>query len=183
MATEQEMADMLKAAYYELGDNESIADYCQRHGIKSACILTVFCDEHAALVASHLSERIQGKVVVEIGGGLGLLAFYLAEYAERVIVIEASPVWTSAYVAFLHAHKPKNVTFIFGAADEVAGMIRGNVAIFCTHSDCEGMRSAAALFAPEVIDVYGELIADSDHSDLKTWAKFRDHKVLAQATA
>lgn len=160
--TEPEFKELLDAAYSAMDGSEVIEDYFRRHGIESRCILTIFDDERADLVAWYLSERVAGKTVVEIGGGLGLLAFCLADFAERVYVIEASPVWTSIYVQFLHARKPKNVTFIFGSAEEVAGQIRGDIALFCTHSDCEGMRQVASQFAPEVIDVYGEILSQSE---------------------
>ena len=40
-------------------------------------------------------------------------------------------------------------------------LIKADVALFCTHSGVRSMRTAAALFAPEVIDVYGEIIAEN----------------------
>lgn len=156
------MSDILEHALnavYEMMDGSEMAvDYSDRHGIGSLAILTVTNNEKAELVAGHLAERVRGKVVVEIGGGIGLLAFHLAEYAERVFVIEANPCWPSVYVAFLHLKKPKNVTFIFSAADEMDGHLFADVAIFCTHSDADGMRKAGLMLAPEVIDVYGEVI-------------------------
>ena len=131
--------------------------YYARHGIESASILTVYDDERAALLAERLRDRIQGKIVVEIGAGLGLLACHMAEHAKRVFAIEANPAWTHAYLMFLYHKKPKNVSFLFGSADEFRGDIRADVAIFCTHSDQAGMRTAGLLFSPEVIDVYGEI--------------------------
>lgn len=141
-----------------------VTGYSERHGIKSAAILTLYDDEKAALVADYLADLVRGKVVIEIGAGLGLLALHLSEYAAKVIAIEADPMWTSCWVAFLHHKKPKNVTWIFGAADEVAGMVKGDVALFCTHSDSDGMAQTAGLFAPEVIDVYGEILEPSKNT-------------------
>lgn len=166
-------ANMVEQLYNHAHDDK-VADlvtaYDERHGIESAAVLTIYDDETAALVASHLADRVRGKVVVEIGAGLGLLALHLSEYAAKVIAIEANPMWTSCWVAFLHSKKPKNVTWIFGAADEVAGMVRGDVALFCTHSDCDGMARTAELFAPEVIDVYGEIVP---HEQMARSAKRR----------
>jgi hypothetical protein len=54
--------------------------------------------------------------------------------------------------------KPRNMSYLFGACDESVGSIRGDVAVFCTHSDVEGMKLLGDQFAPEVIDVYGEMI-------------------------
>lgn len=168
----------LEMAYDAMEGNQDVEDYHARHGIESAAILTVTDDERAGLVADYLSDRIRGKVVVEIGGGIGLLAMHMSEYAKRVYVIEADPVWTSVYVAFLHVHKPKNVTFIFGAADEMAGQIHGDVALFCTHSDADGMLATARLFADEAIDVYGELLSDRDDGQTMALATLRTRKAL-----
>ena len=95
---------------------------------------------------------------MEIGGGIGLLALHLGQVAKRVYCIEANPVWASCFLAALLANKPKNVSYLFGAADEFADQIKADVAIFCTHSGIASMKKAAAMFAPEVIDIYGELI-------------------------
>ncbi len=91
--------------------------------------------------------------------GLGLLALHLGLYAKRVYCIEANPIWASCLLAALLAQKPKHVSYLFGAADEFAGQIHGDVALFCTHSGVESLRTAASLFAPVIIDMYGELIA------------------------
>ena len=123
--------------------------------------MTVTEDEMAALITESLAPRIEGKTVIEIGGGIGLLALHMGLIAKRVYCIEANPIWASCFLAALLANKPKNVSYLFGAADEFAGQIKGDVALFCTHSGVEGMKAAASQFAPVVIDVYGELIASN----------------------
>lgn len=133
--------------------------YYYRHGIESAPVLTVYDDETAGLIAERLTPRIAGKTVVEIGGGIGLLALHLGLVAKRVYCIEANPMWSWVFAGTLLKNKPKNVSFLFGVADEFVGEIKGDVALFCTHSDVVGMGDVAARFAPEVIDFYGELIA------------------------
>lgn len=175
-----DIADILEAVYPALDGNEEAMRYSDRHGIGSMAILTITSDEKAALVAEHLADRIRGKTVIEIGGGIGLLAFHLAQYAERVIVFEANPVWTSVYVSFLHYRKPKNVTFIFAAAEELAGQFRGDVAMFCTHSDAAGMKRTALLFAPEAIDVYGEIVALMEPSEI--WPALIDERLRRVCT-
>ena len=152
------MTDLIGEIYNAFEGSENLSEYSSRHGIESAAVLTVTNDEMADLVAEYLAERITGKTVVEIGGGIGLLAFHLSLHAKRVYCIEANPLWASSFVALLLQAKPKNVSYLFGAADEFADQIRGDVAIFCTHSGVESMRCAASLFAPVVIDVYGEII-------------------------
>jgi tRNA G37 N-methylase Trm5 len=151
--------NLLSDAYEAMEGSEVSLAYSARHGIASAAVLTITDDETADMVAESLAPRVAGKAVVEIGGGIGLLALHLGFRAKRVFCIEANPVWASFFAATLLAAKPKNVSYLFGAADEFAGYIRADVALFCTHSGVESMRAAAALFAPVVIDVYGEIIA------------------------
>jgi hypothetical protein len=66
-------------------------DYSERHGVNAAGVLTMYRDEAAELVAQYLAPRIEGRTIVEIGGGVGLLAFHLGQYAKRVYCIEANP--------------------------------------------------------------------------------------------
>lgn len=150
---------MISHVYEAFEGSPLLAEYSARHGVESAGVLTVTDDEHASLIASYLAPRIEGKTVIEIGGGLGLLALHLGLYATRVYCIEANPIWASCFLAVLLAQKPKHVSYLFGAADEFAGQIHGDVALFCTHSGVKSFRAAAAPFAPVVIDVYGELVA------------------------
>lgn len=148
--------------WYETLDGNSVAEaYHARHGIESAGVLTVITDEHAAAIAAHLREYVAGKIVVEIGAGIGLLAAHVALDARRVYAIEVDPAWSSSFIAFLYHEKPANLTFIFGKAEE-APPIAADVAYFCTHSGRESMYRAATKFAPKVIDVYAELLKDDD---------------------
>jgi tRNA G37 N-methylase Trm5 len=149
-------------AWYQNMDGNTVAEaYHDRHGTESALILTNYDDEHAALVADYVRERIAGKVVVEIGAGIGLLACHLAQDARRVYAIEVDPAWSASFIWCLYAKKPKNLTFIFGAADE-APPLAADVALFCTHSGRESLHRAASRFAPMVIDVYAELMRDNE---------------------
>lgn len=148
--------------YYEAMEGSELAEqYHARHGTESAGILTNYEDEHAAAVADYLRERVAGKIVVEIGAGIGLLACHVAQDARRVYAIELDPAWTSIFVWQLYKQKPANLTFIFGKAEE-APPIAADVAFFCTHSGRESMYRAATMFAPEVIDVYAELMKDTE---------------------
>lgn len=156
-----ELKSMLDEIYHTMEGSEVAQDFSARHNIASAAVLTVLDDNHATLIAERLRPRIEGKTVVEIGGGIGLLAMHIGHVAKRVYCIEANPMWSWTFVEVLHRQKPKNVSFLFGAADEFLGAIRGDVAIYCTHSDVGGMGLIAAQFAPVVIDVYGELIKEA----------------------
>ena len=155
----KEISDMLDQVYESMQGSEMSERYSERHGVKSAAILTVYDDETAGTIASYLAPRIEGRTVVEIGGGIGLLACHLAMHAKRVYCIEANPMWSWVFAGTLLARKPKNLSYLFGAADEFVGRIRGNVALFCTHSDVHGMRRVGERFGDEVIDVWSEAIA------------------------
>jgi glucosamine 6-phosphate synthetase-like amidotransferase/phosphosugar isomerase protein len=77
----------------------------------------------------------------------------MGHIAKRVYAIDASPIWASTFIAILLKQKPKNVSFLFGSADEFVDQVKGDVALFCAHSDIQGLRLAAAQFAPIVIGV------------------------------
>jgi len=154
----ESLPEMLDKVYASMDGSKTAMAYSERHGVKSAAILTIYDDEIADAIAQHLAPRIEGRTVVEVGGGIGLLAFHMAQYAKRVFCIEANPMWSWTHAVVLLKSKPKNVSYLFGAADEFAGLIHADVALFCTHSDTDGMRNEAGRFAPEVIDVYGEIV-------------------------
>ena len=151
---------MLGDIYNEFEGSELVKSYSERHGISSAAILTVLDDNRAMLIAERLRSRIEGKTVIEIGGGIGMLSLHMGLIAKRVYCIEANPMWSWIFAGVLLEKKPKNVSFLFGAADEFLGTVRGDVAVYCTHSDVTGMGLVAAQFAPAVVDVYGELIGE-----------------------
>lgn len=152
------MRDTLQRVYEAMEGSDASLAYSERHGIRSAAILTIHDDKTAQMAALHLADRIEGKTVVEIGGGIGLLAMHMGQFAKRVYCIEANAAWSWTFACLLLAQKPKNVSYLFGAADEFVGAIKADVAIYCTHSDVKGMGLVAAQFAPVVIDVWGELI-------------------------
>lgn len=156
-----DLKTVLETWYQQMDGNQIAEDYHLRHGTESACILTNYDDEHAALVADFLRERIAGKIVVEVGAGIGLLACHLAADAKRVYAIEVDPAWSGTFIWCLYHRKPANLTFIFGKAEE-APPIAADVALFCTHSGRESLYRAATRFAPMVIDVYAEIMRDNE---------------------
>lgn len=154
----REIGEMLDEVYCAMEGSAAAQGYSERHGIASQAVLTVLNDETADAVAEHLRPRIEGKTVIEIGGGIGLLSLHMGLIAKRVYCIEANPMWSWIFAEQLLRLKPRNVSFLFGAADEFLGAIRGDIAIYCTHSGVASMDLVAAQFAPVVVDVYGELI-------------------------
>ena len=149
---------MLSEVYETMEISKAYSTFAEQHNIRSAPILTVIDDEMADLIAVHLAPRIAGRTVVEIGGGIGILSLAMASVAKSVFCIEANPMWAAAFTQVLLEKKRRNLSYLFGAADEFVGYIRADVAVICTHSDVEGMKLIGKQFAPEVIDVYGELI-------------------------
>lgn len=152
------LQEMLGEVYAQMEGSEVSSAYSERHNINSAAVLTVIDDETASILVENIADRIEGKTVIEIGGGIGLLALHMGRIAKRVYCIEANPMWSWTFAEILLRAKPKNVSFLFGSADEFLGTIKGDVAVFCTHSDVQGMRLVGAQFAPLVIDMYGEVI-------------------------
>ncbi len=148
---------LLGQAYEAMYDSSLVAAYHASHGTRTACNQTIVTDDSAADVTAYLRPRIEGRVVVEIGAGIGLLACHLARVARRVYAIEVDPLWTSIFVLALYARKPPNLTFICGKAEE-APPIAADVALFCTLTGQEALTQAAARFAPVVIDVYAEVL-------------------------
>lgn len=175
MPTDTVLEAVLTSAYESFEGSELLEAYCRRHMIDSAGILTIYSDGMAASVAQYLRPQIEDKTVVEIGAGIGLLAFHMSVYAKRVFAIEANPVWSHLYVNVLLKAKPKNATFIFGRAEELAGVIRGDVAVFCTHSGVDSMKRAGLLLAPRAVDVYGELQPDHPLNSFRFGPRIQEH--------
>jgi len=141
--------------------SQAYSAYAERHNIWSAPNLTVIEGETAELICERLAPRIAGKTVVEIGGGIGILSLAMASVAARVFCIEANPTWAAIWTQIMVEKKPKNLSYLLGAADEFVGCIRGDVAVICTHSDIQGLKLVGRQFAPEVVEVYGELIEEN----------------------
>lgn len=132
-------------------DSAERNSYDQRMGVRSKHYLTMLHPQDTDWIISRVQKRIAGKVVVEIGAGVGVLAFELARYAEHVFAIEADPAWSWAFTRHLYHAKPANLTWIFDRAENLAPVIKADVAIVVTGSDEEGLRTLASCFAPEVI--------------------------------
>lgn len=160
LSVDSTTAALLDQFYDQFDGCDDMEEYARRHKIDSLDVLTVYDDKTASEVAAFLQPRIKDKVVVEIGAGIGLLACHLAIYAKHVYAIEANPIWASCFAVALLKQKPINCTYILGAASEMNGLLRADVALFCTHSGAASMRASGLLFAGEVIDVYKDLMGD-----------------------
>lgn len=154
---EQEIASV----YDAVPNVPLMEDYYDRHGIESLVVLTITSAYAATREVDQFASRIRGKTVVEIGAGVGFLAMEMARFAKQVYAIEADPAWNHVFTECLYALKPPNLTWIFGAAQSVAPILRGDVAVVYTRSDREGMLALARQMCPEVIN--GPLLGISEH--------------------
>lgn len=134
-----------------IGDSDAERIYDDRYGIQSKHYLTMLSREDTDWIISRAREQIRGKVVVEIGAGVGVLACELAKHARKVFAIEADPGWNWAFLRHLYTAKPTNLTWIFDGAQNLVDVIRADVAIVVTGSDPDGLRELGSKFAPEVI--------------------------------
>lgn len=161
MANVENAEAAIEFVYERNEGNEDAEDFFRRHGINSMSILTIHSYFAAVKECEALRERITGKTVIEIGAGVGLLAMEMANYAKRVYAIECDAAWSWVFTQFLYATKRPNLTWIFGAAETVSDVLRGDIAIVYTRSDSRGMKELALKMCPEV--VMGPLFSIEEH--------------------
>ncbi|TAL42001.1 MAG: hypothetical protein EPN91_09375 [Salinibacterium sp.] len=149
--------DLIEMAYDALEGAEDLMAYHARHGTPSLLVLTQHSPHIAIETARLLREHIDGKRVVEVGAGVGFLAIEMAKRAKSVIAIESDPAWSWVFTRSLLAHKPANLSWVFGTAESVADIVRGDIAVVCTRSGHEAMRKVALRMAPRVIFPLDEL--------------------------
>ena len=157
------VADMLKhRTFLEAREDEILTcerrRYQERIGVTAAHIATIVRPENTTWMMERMRSRIEGKVVVEIGAGLGILAVEMARVAKRVFAIDSDPEFTASFVMSLYQDRPSNLTFIFDTAQGVlasgiAAAIDADVAVVVTGSDDDGMRQLARAFVREPSDV------------------------------
>jgi hypothetical protein len=158
---------LIELLYESLDGNPAVENFHERHEIDSLLILTVGNWYAAQAEVQKLIPDITGKTVVEIGAGVGMLALQMARYAKHVWAIEADPGWNMVFTRCLYALKPVNLTWIFGRAQELVGVLKADVAVVYTRSDIKGMGVVAAQMAPVLIR--GPLVEYSErYSDFMT---------------
>lgn len=146
------LADSWIESIYETFDgSDLVSRFHDRHEIDSLLILTVGSYYGAQAEVQKLIPQIEGKTVVEIGAGVGMLALQMARYASHVFAIEADPAWSWVFTNCLYAIKPPNLTWIFGRAQDMVGLIHADIAVVYTRSDVKGMGAVARHMAPVLI--------------------------------
>ncbi len=148
---EEVVGDQIDAIYGSMEGFEDLERYHAKHGTPSLLVLTQYSWQVAREAARFMDADIRDKVVIEIGAGVGFLAIEMARAAKSVYAIEADPSWSWVFTRSLYAHKPPNLTWIFGSAESVADAIRGDVAVIFTRSGIDKMRAIAEQMAPKVI--------------------------------
>jgi protein-L-isoaspartate O-methyltransferase len=144
----------LDAIYQDLEGSKAAEEFHKNHMTPSCGTITVHDTKKVVEIITPFITRIHNKVVVEIGAGVGLLACGMAKIAKQVYAIESDPAWSWAFTKILYEIKPPNLTFIFGKAESMIGILKADVAVIVTHSGHKEMQAIGKQLAFEVIDVY-----------------------------
>lgn len=148
------MSACINAIYHDLEGQEIAEEFHRRHMTPSCGILTVYEKEAVKNIVEQIYDEICGKVVVEIGAGVGLLAIGMAYVAKEVYAIEVDPGWSWAFTKVLYDIKPPNLTFVFGKAEAMIDKLHADVAVIVTRSGHKEMQAIGKQLASKVIDVY-----------------------------
>lgn len=152
------MGDFLNAAYRDLEGYEAAEEFHRKHMTPSLGTITVHDAEQVKKILYPILTKIDNKVVIEIGAGVGLLACATAKIAKLVYAIEVDPAWSWGFTKILYDIKPPNLTWIFGKAENMIGVLKGDIALIVTRSGHEQMKAIGKLLANEVIDVYEDYV-------------------------
>jgi hypothetical protein len=150
----KELGACIDAIYRDIDGYDKAEEFHRRHMTPSCGIITVADTKKVVNIITPFITRIHNKIVVEIGAGVGLLACGMATVAKEVYAIESDPAWSWAFTKVLYEIKPPNLTFIFGKAETMIGILKADVAVIVTRSGHKEMQEIARQLAPEVIDVY-----------------------------
>ena len=148
------LGDCLNAIYQDLEGSKAAEEFHKRHMTPSCGIIAVGNTQRVKQIIMPIPTKIHNRVVIEIGAGVGLLACGMAKIAKQVYAIESDPAWSWAFTKVLYGIKPPNLTFIFGKAETMVGILKADVAVIVTRSGHKEMQAIARQLSPEVIDVY-----------------------------
>jgi hypothetical protein len=154
------MGTCLNAIYQDIEGLKSAEEFHAKHMTPSCGVITVFQKKRVMDIMNIISSSIYGKTVVETGAGVGLLAIAMATISEKVYAIESDPAWSWAFTKIMYEIKPPNLTFIFGKAENMVGILKADVAVIVTRSGHKEMQNVARQLADKVIDVYQEYEID-----------------------
>lgn len=146
----------LNAIYQDIEGSKAAEEFHKRHMTPSCGVITVYDTSKCQQIVTKIASRIAGKIVIEVGAGLGLLSIAMATIAKQVYAIEVDPAWSWGFTEVLYDVKPPNLTFIFGKAETMIDILYGDVAVIVTRSGHVEMQAVAHKLANDVIDVYLE---------------------------
>jgi hypothetical protein len=132
------------------------ADYHDRHGTPALNVLTITSEDEARRAVEPWIDEIAGKRVIEVGSGIGLLSLEMAKHAATVIAIEADVAWSWVFVKHLYQHKPPNLSWWFGNADQATPFVRGDIAVIRSYSGLRRMIAVADQMCPRVLLSFDE---------------------------
>jgi precorrin-6B methylase 2 len=147
----REVSTLIDMAYDITEGAEDLMRYHKEHGTMSALVLTQYDLKCAHGSAELLKPAIENKIVIEIGAGVGFLAMEMARYAKQVYAIEVDPAWSWIFTHSIYRHKPPNLTWIFGKAESMIGILHGDIAVIFTRSGEDTLYTIAEQLADEVI--------------------------------
>jgi hypothetical protein len=150
----EELSACIDAIYQDLEGYKAADEFHKKYMTPSCGVITVFDTQKVIDTMMPFATKIHGKTVVEIGAGVGLLACGMATITKQVYAIESDPGWSWAFTKVLYDIKPPNLTFIFGKAESMVGILHADVAIIVTRSGHKEMQAIGRQLADEVIDVY-----------------------------
>lgn len=150
------LSTCLNAIYQDLEGSEAAEEFHKKHMTASCGVITVYDSFKCKEIIKAIAPRIAGKVVIEVGAGLGLLACGMATIAKQVYAIESDPAWSWAFTKILYDIKPPNLTFIFGKAESMVNILHGDIAVIVTRSGHKEMQNVAKRLATGITDVYQE---------------------------
>lgn len=174
----KEVESEIDRIYERNEGSESVEEYHQRHGTKSLAILTIYSQYAATREVDRFAYRLRGKTVVEIGAGVGFLGIEMARFAKQVYSIEVDPAWAWVFTEYLYQKKPRNLTYIFGMAETVSDILRGDIAVIFTHSGIEAMEKVALKMCPEII--WGPNLSLEEHEPDAPPEVFEEARIAAE---
>lgn len=149
-----EIGACINAIYEDLDGYAAAEKFHAKHMTPSCEVITISDRQQVKNILSQIKKDIEGKIIVEIGAGVGLLALGMATIAKEVYAIESDPAWSWAFTKILYGIKQPNLTFIFGKAETMIGKLKVDVAIIVTRSGHAELQSIGRQLANKVIDVY-----------------------------
>lgn len=163
--------------YDKMDGNPDQQDFVDRCGITSLGVLTILSQAEAKVVVLKFWRHIQGRRVVEIGGGVGYLALEMAKTAKSVVAIENDPSWSWIFTKFLYAQKPANLTWVFGHSRAIE--LSADVAVICSRSGLAEMIAEARRMAPVIVLICCDevVVVDRNNTLLDEMADYTKRRI------